>query len=185
MSEQDKKIAKSFTTTRFGFPVELKNVALKKVMGEWLPDVNANALSEAVLAAVVLKPGPWTGAEVKFVRLSQGLSQTEFGKLVNVTHAAVSKWESKGDELSNMELPSEFMLRFKLLTKLRDAVLHLVDGDGKARELTPNEAGDWLSRVLLQVEQKITPKPAMQKEPVGIDWRDIQQALPLRARPSA
>lgn len=179
------KTVESFITNRFGFPVELKHVQLKQVLGEWVPDVNANTLSQAVLAALVMKPGPWTGAEVKFVRLSQGLSQADFGEIVEVTHAAVSKWESRGGEIAKMGMPSEFVLRFKLLTRLGDAFFHLVDTDGNVREMTRDDLSEWLTRALLQVEEKITPRVSRRSEPVGIDWREIQQSLPMSERPRA
>lgn len=91
MSEKKKK---TFVYEAFGFPIKLVNVPMKKVVGEWVIDVDFHALEKMVLRLLIHKRTPLTGAELRFIRKYLGLTTTEFGKLLGVTHVAVVKWES-------------------------------------------------------------------------------------------
>ncbi len=90
---KDRKI-KTFVYEAFGFPVKLINVPMRKVIGEWVIDVNIHALQKAILRALINKSTPLHGAELRFIRKYLNMSMTEFGMIFDVTHAAISKWES-------------------------------------------------------------------------------------------
>ena len=90
---KNKKL-KTFIFRGLGFPIKLINVPLKKMVGEWVLDINFNKLQLTVLNYLLRKPAPLTGDELKFMRKFLNLSTTDFGKIFGVTHAAVIKWES-------------------------------------------------------------------------------------------
>jgi DNA-binding transcriptional regulator YiaG len=90
---KDKKI-KTFVYEAFGFPIKLINVPMKKVLGEWVIDVDFDALEKAILRSLINKRTPLNGAELRFIRKYLDMSTTDFGKIFDVTHAAISKWES-------------------------------------------------------------------------------------------
>jgi DNA-binding transcriptional regulator YiaG len=91
---KNKKI-KSFIYKAFGFPILLINVPMKKILGEWVIDINYNVLEKAVLRSLINKPILLNGAEWRFIRKSLILTTTDFGKIFDVSHAAISKWESE------------------------------------------------------------------------------------------
>jgi|ERR1700722_2807746 len=85
----------TFIYEGLGFPIELIDCPMKKVLGEWVLDINLAALQRFVFQALIHKPYPLTGKEVRFMRKFLGLSTTEFGEKLGVSHATVVKWENE------------------------------------------------------------------------------------------
>jgi DNA-binding XRE family transcriptional regulator len=83
-----------------GFPIELIDCPMKKVLDEWVIDVNLNALQLFVFKGLIHKPSPLTGGEMRFMRKFMHLTTEEFGKKLGVTHAAVVRWEKEQVEMS-------------------------------------------------------------------------------------
>ena len=108
----------TYRDRRFGFEIILVDAPMKEVRGEWVPDINANHLRTAVLAGLTAKPGPLTGAEVRFVRHWMEKTSTDFGDCLGVSHAAVLKWEKKGHQRTGMNRATEFRLRLLTLESL-------------------------------------------------------------------
>jgi len=90
---KDKK-RETFIYEAFGFPVKLINVPMRKIVGEWIIDVEFGKLTHAILLCLIHKPAPLIGPEVRFIRKYLKLSTTAFGAIFGVTHAAVLKWEN-------------------------------------------------------------------------------------------
>lgn len=111
-------IEKEFVYHGFGFPVTLRDVPLIKLRNTWTPDINLNVLQKAVLLALVYHSAHLTGNQVRFIRLSHGLTQTEFGKLFGITHPAVVKWEKAGNRQAKMILSTQRDMRLWLLDQL-------------------------------------------------------------------
>ena len=44
--------------------------------------------------AVINKPGPLNGQEIRYLRKNAGLSAREFAKILEVNHTTLSKWEN-------------------------------------------------------------------------------------------
>ena len=105
------KIQKRFEDTGFGFPVYLLNVPMVKVRDEWTPRINYRELSSCVLKALVEKPARLTGAEIRFIRQSLGMTVHDFGETFYVTHPAVLKWEKAGTEPTSMKWATEKDIR--------------------------------------------------------------------------
>ena len=102
---------KTMIDRRFGFPVLLVDVPVRTLRGHQIVDINANVLQDTVLAMLVKKRGPLTGAEVRFIRLALEMTLANFGQLVGVSHAAVIKWEAQGEEPTKMGYGTEFHLQ--------------------------------------------------------------------------
>lgn len=125
---RERKIQDEYRDHRFGFEVILRNAPMMKVRGEWLPDINANHLRWAVLAALAHKPGPLTGNEVRFIRQWLELTTTAFGKSAGVSHAAVIKWENLADEPAKISPGTEFRIRFLITESLPPEVTFAAAG---------------------------------------------------------
>ena len=127
----------TFVFEGLGFPVKLIQVPMKKVLGEWCIDINMNKLMLVILEALVHKPIPLTGDELRFIRSYLDMTTTEFGKLFGVSHVAVLKWEKKKNRVS----PSlDFCIRLHVLD-------HLKAKDKEFRALYKELCLDRLSRV--------------------------------------
>lgn len=57
-------------------------------------DIDFKKLQDVVLQALINKPIPLTGAELRFIRKFLELPTAAFGKLFGVSHVAVIKWEN-------------------------------------------------------------------------------------------
>lgn len=112
MSEKKKK---TLVYESFGFPIKLINVPMKKVVGEWVIDVNFDTLEKIILRLLLHKPVPLAGAELRFIRKYLGLTTTEFGKLLGVTHVAVVKWESGK---TKPPIPADIYVRLYVIDQL-------------------------------------------------------------------
>lgn len=112
---KDKK-KKTLLYTGLGFPIRLINAPMKKVYGKWAFDFSMGAFQEIVLHILATKTSPLTGPELRFIIDYFELSYREFSKLLNVSHAAVVKWEK---EKSKMNLHTEISLRLYILNHLK------------------------------------------------------------------
>src|SRR6476620_10896615 len=84
----------TFTYTDLGFPIELIDVPMKKMLGEWVLDINLNIFQIEVLKNVIEKLNPLQAGELRFIRNYFEMTTTAFGEVFGVSHAAVIKWEN-------------------------------------------------------------------------------------------
>jgi DNA-binding transcriptional regulator YiaG len=110
------KIEKKFVYKGLGFPIMLTNVPLKKVMGEWVLNIDMNKLQSAALFALVHKPSGLTGSEIHFIRTHFQMTMEQFGKLFGVSHVSVVKWENN---LSIIQANTEKLIRLYVYDQLR------------------------------------------------------------------
>lgn len=89
----NEKTIETFTYTDLGFPIDLINAPMKKVLGEWVLDINLNVLQKAVLKMLIHKSTPLQAGELRFIRKYFEMTTSAFGKVFGVSHAAVIKWE--------------------------------------------------------------------------------------------
>lgn len=113
------KTLKKYLFEALGFPIILVDVPMRLMIGEWVLDIDLNLLQKNVLNALIHKPFPLTGAEVRFVRKYFVLTTAEFGKQFGVSHAGVIKWEKQEDDLANMNPATEKCLRLFVLDHLK------------------------------------------------------------------
>lgn len=116
MSKQ--KMQEEFVYEGLGFPIILRNVRMIYIRDSWALDINLNTLQKVVLLGLAFHKYILTGNQIRFIRLWLGLTQTEFGKLLGVTHPAVVKWEKSGNESSKMTLATERDLRFMIVDRI-------------------------------------------------------------------
>ena len=90
-----KKKHETFVYEGLGFPVELIDCPMKKMLGEWVLDINLVALQRFVFQGLMHKPYPLTGREMRFMRKFLGLSTTDVGEKLGISHATVVKWENE------------------------------------------------------------------------------------------
>lgn len=83
----------TFIYNDLGFPIELIDTPMKKIMGEWVLDINLNILQKEVLKMLIHKPTPLQAGELRFIRKYFEMTTTSFGGVFGVSHAAVIKWE--------------------------------------------------------------------------------------------
>jgi DNA-binding transcriptional regulator YiaG len=114
------KKQETFVYEGLGFPVELIDCPMKKMMGEWVIDINLVALQRFVFQGLIHKPHPLTGKELRFMRKFLEMSTTEFGEKLGVSHAAVVKWEKEQTQLSPAQEP---YIRLFFCERFRDGEL--------------------------------------------------------------
>lgn len=111
---KDRK-TKTFVFHGLGFPITLVNARMKKILGEWVVDIDMTELQQVVLRALVYKPTRLTKDELRFIRKYLALTTTEFGKIFGVTHVSVLKWE-KGQRM--ISPATELFIRLHVLNHL-------------------------------------------------------------------
>ena len=115
MKKANKK-TETFIYRGLGFPLKLINVPMKKVLAEWVMDIDMNKLQLTALRALIYKPIPLTGSELNFIRSFFHLSMAEFGGIFGVTHVAVVNWESGK---RNISPAMEICIRLYVLDNLK------------------------------------------------------------------
>lgn len=111
--------AKNFVDYGCGFPVVVARVQ----MLPWGKDDEIIIMSHgkfgpAVLGALAEKPTRLTGNEIRFIRQHYEMRLAEFGKVFDVSHPAVKKWEGKRDTATGMAWSTEVLIRLYVLNRL-------------------------------------------------------------------
>jgi DNA-binding transcriptional regulator YiaG len=113
----------TFIFNGLGFPIQIIDCPMKKIMGEWVIDINLNAFQLFVFKGLIHKPSPLTGKELRFMRKFMDLTTEELGKRLGVTHAAVVKWEK---EQAKMSLVQDVYLRMFFMGMLKDMEINSI-----------------------------------------------------------
>ncbi len=99
-----------------GFPIELENVEMISLNGEWLPKIDVHQIADEAIKKLATQECRLTGNQVKFIRSYFSMPLREFGeKVVHETHTAVSKWEKHGDNITSMNENTEQVLRLFII----------------------------------------------------------------------
>lgn len=133
----------TFVYEAFGFPIKLINVPMRKMVGEWVIDVDFDALEKAILRLLIRKSAPLSGVELRFIRKYLQMSTTEFGELFGVSHVAVVKWEG---EKTRPPLSTDIYIRLHLLDQfhVKDKEFRALFADTKPQELAKHKGGKAL-----------------------------------------
>ncbi|MDF1761329.1 MAG: hypothetical protein P1U40_12420 [Coxiellaceae bacterium] len=114
-----KKIIKRHTYNGLGFPIELNQVEMIKIDGDWYPKIDVRKLADEVVKVLATQKERLTGNQVKFIRTYFAMSLRRFSKdVVHESHTAVSKWEKFGDSVTNMDRNIEIMLRLFIIERV-------------------------------------------------------------------
>lgn len=126
----------SFIYEGLGFPIELIDVPMKKVFGEWIMDIDMNQFQLFIFNSLVHKTSRITGKELKFMRKFLDLSTTELGKRIGVTHVAILKWEK---ETTKMSISQEIYLRMFFSSHLKKEEISSIFEEIKPEKLAESE----------------------------------------------
>ncbi len=132
---KDKK-SETFIYEDLGFPIELIDCPLKKVLGVWVIDIDMNAFQLFVLRELIHQPYRLTGGQLRFMRKYMDMSTTEFGAHLGVSHAAIVKWE-KGQ--IHPDPAQEVYIRMFLLEFLSNGELQKIYDEIKPAQLAENK----------------------------------------------
>ena len=112
------KIVPVFLYEGLGFPIELEHVEMVNIEGEWHPKTDVRYIADEVIKKLATQEERLTGNQVKFIRFYFSMPLREFGdKVVHESHAAVNKWEKRGNEITNMNENTEQVLRLYIIEK--------------------------------------------------------------------
>lgn len=101
-----------------GFPIELENVEMISLNGEWLPKIDVHKIADEAIKRLATQEGRLSGNQVKFIRSYFSMPLRKFGEtVVHESHTAVSKWEKKGNDVTNMNENTEQVLRLFIIEK--------------------------------------------------------------------
>ncbi len=153
---------KKLVFTGLGFPVELVDVPIVKIQGEWTPDIDSFLLEKYVLTKLAKKEGRLSGDEIHFIRLHRQMTLQFFGLRFGVTHPAVKKWESAGENDVNANWSTEKDIRMFAVENF----------------FTPVELAELY---------KALEKPRMKSisQPLQVRVADLDSVKPKRNRPPA
>lgn len=112
----ERKIQKKVVYEGFGFKLNIIDVPMVKVRGKWTMDIDYNRLRDSMFRAMADKPVRLTGSEIRFVRHYMNMTQVQFARYFEVTHAAVSKWEKCDSKLTKMKWSIEKLIRMEVLS---------------------------------------------------------------------
>lgn len=116
---KDKK-TETFTYEGLGFPVNLIGVPMRRILGEWVLDMNMSKFQLFIFNELIYKSSRLTGKEMKFMRKFLEISTTELGEKLGVTHVAILKWEKETTQISPSQ---EIYLRMVFLENLKNKEL--------------------------------------------------------------
>ena len=113
------KKVKNYLYDGLGFPIELDEVEMICIDGDWHPKIDLQKLADEVIAKLAIQESRLTGLQVKFIRSYYSMSLRVFAeKVVHESHMAVSKWEKKGDFTTNMNTNTEHELRLFIIENI-------------------------------------------------------------------
>ncbi len=106
-----KKIMKNLSYSGLGLPIELHNVGMIKINGEFHPKIDVKKLADSTIETLVTQESRLTGNQIKFIRSYFSMSLRRFANVVNESHMAVKKWELFLNNPTNMDINIEILLR--------------------------------------------------------------------------
>lgn len=110
------QIAEKYVYEGLGFPIELEKVEMAFIDNDWHPKIDVQKVADEVIAKLAIQETRLTGNQVKFIRSYYSMPLREFAeKVVHESHAAVNKWEKKGNLLTNMNANTEHELRLFII----------------------------------------------------------------------
>ena len=101
-----------------GFPIELYNVEMLYIDGDWHPKIDIKKVADDAIKALACQKERLTGNQIKFIRTYFSMSLRDFSNIVNESHTAISKWEKKGNKVASMDINIEKMLKLYLIEKV-------------------------------------------------------------------
>lgn len=111
MKKENKIRYETYEAHELGLPILIKNAPIIEIEGHEVIDIDYTKISEVLFNALILKPTPLLGREVRFIRLFMGLTLEAFANKLQVTHPTVLAWERMEDREAKITSSTEAMLR--------------------------------------------------------------------------
>jgi DNA-binding transcriptional regulator YiaG len=122
--EKQIRVISEYRADELGLPVIMKDVPVIEVDGMEVLDIDYEKISELIFFALIMKPAPFTGLEVRFMRLFMGLTLEKLATSLHVTHPTVIAWEKHGEASAKITDSTEMLLRlFAAQTGAEDSEL--------------------------------------------------------------
>ena len=116
----ERKTEESVVNRSLGFAVELEQAPMRRIRGEWVLDVGPQRFQQTVLWKLIVNPAPLSGDHVRFMRLNLEKTMKALASHLGVSAAAVSKWEDKQEQPTQMNKGTEVLLRLFAAETLLD-----------------------------------------------------------------
>lgn len=111
MSNRPIRIIEEYRADELGLPILIKGVPIIEIDGHEVMDIDYAKISEVLFTALIVKPFPLTGLEVRFMRLFMGLTLENLALSLHVTHPTILSWEKCGNEPTKMTDSTEVILK--------------------------------------------------------------------------
>jgi hypothetical protein len=121
------KTARNFVYDGLGFPIQIRKVTLRKVLGAWAPELDYASLIPAALRALARAPFHLTGDQIRFIRQTHDMTLTQFAGRFGVRHSAVIKWEKRAGLPANINWGTEKDIRLFIFEKLDESPEDFLD----------------------------------------------------------
>lgn len=112
-----KKLMRTYIYDGLGFSIELNNIEMILVNGEYAPKLDVREIADMAIKSLVLQKTKLTGNQIKFIRTYFSFSLRAFSKIVNESHTAIRKWESFKNKATNMDPNIEARIRVYIYDK--------------------------------------------------------------------
>ena len=109
-----KKIMHKYTYNGLGFPIELHNIEMVQIDGDYHPKIDVRKVADSAIKSLVIQTSRLAGNQIKFIRTYLSMSLRQFSEIVHESHMAVKKWEDYKEKPTNMDLNIEIMLRLHI-----------------------------------------------------------------------
>lgn len=111
----NRKIQPEYVHDEYGFPIRIVNAPMMRVRDVWVHAINQRELQKIVAEALPWIPSRFTGHMVHFCRHALGMTLTELGERLGVSHSGVIKWEKARGAVTTMSWALEKDLRIEML----------------------------------------------------------------------
>jgi DNA-binding transcriptional regulator YiaG len=119
------KVKKTYIYEGLGFPIELHNVEINQIRGEFIPKINIEAIADDAIKDLIWQKTKLSGNQIKFVRNYFSHSLRQFANIVNESHVAVKKWETFKNKPTTMDPNIEKTIRVYIYEKV--CIKNIVD----------------------------------------------------------
>lgn len=105
------KIIDNYRADELGLPLIIKGVPVIKIDGHEVLDIDYSKISEFLFVALIMKPMPLSGAEIRFMRIFMGFTLEALATKLHVTHPTILSWEKCENDFTKMTDTTEAMFR--------------------------------------------------------------------------
>ncbi len=147
---------KNYQWNGFGFPLIFDELPAVKLRDEWVPDVDFSEIAKPVIQFIcATQKIPFNGNQVKFIRMHLEMTLREFAEFVGVRHQSVMRWEEKGKSAALIDAHIEFVMRLKVLRKLRSEPKSIETVIARAEEVDAFKRSNYKSLMAQRIPDRV------------------------------